>query len=152
MARSAAKPRTYRWCDACRRSFTHEDAPDGACPVCRRPTREMGKLEAIARGLMANELSTSDIRAKHRQLIRLTWTRNGMGEQYYRVIAPDIPYTKFEARVTDLLSRGADEGWVRFVFPPAPNADESLYRVEFDDEERFVLEMAALFAKPEDGA
>jgi len=44
----------------------------------------MGRLAAIARGLMANELSASDLRTKHRQLIRLIWTRNGMGERYYR--------------------------------------------------------------------
>jgi len=48
------------------------------------PLRGMGRLAAIARGLMANELSASDLRTKHRQLIRLIWTRNGMGERYYR--------------------------------------------------------------------
>jgi hypothetical protein len=145
---TSATASTYRWCDACRRSFAHEDSPDGVCPVCAKPTREMGKFGAIARGLMANELSMPDLRAKHRQLIRLTWTRNGMGERYYKVIAPEVAYPKFEAEVTGLLMRGAEEGWVRFVFPPAPSADESLYRVEFDDEERFVNEMAALFEKP----
>jgi len=109
----------------------------------------MGKFEAIARGIMANELTVSDIRGKHRQLVRLIWTKNGMGEQYYRVIRPDLAYTKFEARVTDLLMRGAEEGWVTFVLPPAPSNDESLYRVEFADEERFVQELAALFEQPE---
>ena len=106
----------------------------------------MGRLSAIARGLMANELVASDIRTKHRQLVRLIWTRNGMGERYYKVLAPDLPYNRFEARVTDLLMRGAEEGWVRFVMPPAPSADESAYRVEFDSEERFVEELAALVA------
>ena len=105
----------------------------------------MGKMSAIVRGLMSNELVSSDIRTKHRQLIRLIWTRNGMGERYYRVLAPDIPYNKFEARVTDLLCRGAEDGWVRFVFPPSPTADESAYRVEFSDDERFVQELEALF-------
>jgi len=150
MAKQA--PKTYRWCDGCRRSFSHDDAPGGICPVCGRPARDMGKFEALARGIMANELSTSDIFGKHRQLVRLIWTRNGMGERYYRVIAPDLPYPKFEARVTDLLMRGAEEGWVTFVLPPAPSADESRYRVEFEDEERFVLEMAALFAGDREAA
>ena len=139
-------PTTYLWCDTCRRSFGHADAPDGVCPVCARPVREMGKLSAIVRGVMSNELVASDIRTKHRQLIRLTWTRNGMGERYYRVLAPDLSYPRFEARVTELLCRGADEGWVRFVFPASPSNDESAYRVEFDDEERFVRELEALFA------
>ena len=106
----------------------------------------MSRLSAILRGVMANELVTSDIRTKHRQLVRLIWTRNGMGERYYRVLAPDIPYNRFEARVTELLCQGAEEGWVRFVFPPAPTGDESAYRVEFADEERFVRELETLFA------
>ena len=145
--------KTYLWCDACRRSFGHADAPAGACPVCGAPVREMGRLAAIARGLMANELVASDLGTKHRQLIRLIWTRNGMGERYYRVLAPDVSYARFEARVTDLLARGADEGWVRFVLPPAPSADEAAYRVEFDDDERFVRELEALFSPaPVDGS
>jgi hypothetical protein len=45
-----------------------------------------------------------------------------------------------------LLSRGADEGWVRFVLPPSPSSDESAYRLEFVDEERFVRELEALVA------
>jgi len=143
---NAAPAKTYLWCDAFRLSFGHTDAPDGACPVCGGSTREMGRIAALARGFMANELVASDLRTKHRQLIRLIWTRNGMGERYYKVLAPDLPYNRFEARVTELLMRGAEEGWVRFVLPVAPSADESTYRVEFDDDERFVRELSALFA------
>jgi hypothetical protein len=57
-----------------------------------------------------------------------------------------MPYNRFESKVTGLLTRGAAEGWVRFVLPAAPTADESAYRVEFVDEERFVREMEALVA------
>lgn len=139
--------KTYVWCDRCRRSYAHDDLDaSGSCPVCHEPVREMSKVSAIVRGLMSNELVASDIRTKHRQLIRLIWTRNGMGERYYRVLTPDLPYNRFEARVTELLCRGAEEGWVRFVFPPSPTGDESAYRVEFADDERFVREMEALFA------
>jgi hypothetical protein len=62
------------------------------------------------------------------------------------VLAPDMPYSRFEARVTGLLARGADEGWVRFVLPASPSADETAYRLEFVDEERFVRELEALVA------
>jgi hypothetical protein len=141
----AASAKTYLWCDACRRSFSHVDAPEGACPICGDSLREMGKLTAIMRGLMSNELVASDLRTRHRQMIRLIWTRNGQGERYYRVLAPDLPYNRFEARVTDLLCRGAEEGWVRFVFPPAPTSDDAAYRLEFTDDERFVQELEALF-------
>jgi hypothetical protein len=143
MARSSTA-KTYLWCSACRRSFAHADTPDGVCPVCAGPVREMGRLAAIARGLMANELSTSPLESKHRQLLKLIWTRNGMGEQYYRVLAPDMPYNRFEARVTALLERGAEEGWVRFVFPLSPSPDESAYTIEFVDEDRFIRELEAL--------
>jgi hypothetical protein len=146
MARDQDKSKTFLWCGACRRSFSHDDAPDGNCPVCHQPLGQVGKFSAILRGLMANELVASDLRTKHRQLIRLIWTRNGMGEQYYRVLTPDMPYNKFEARVTELLCRGAEEGWVRIVLPAAPTSDESQYKIEFDDEERFVKELEAVAA------
>ncbi|MGH2535176.1 MAG: hypothetical protein ACRDJW_23180 [Thermomicrobiales bacterium] len=137
---------TYLWCNQCRRSFSHDDAPLGVCPVCGAEARAVSKWNAILRGLMANQLMASDLPTKHRQIVRLIWTRNGMSEQYYRVLAPDMPFNKFEAGVTDLLCRGAEEGWVRIVLPPAPSADESAYRIEFVDEERFVSELD-LFAR-----
>ena len=148
MAQTAAKPHhTYLWCDACRRSFGHDElALDGRCPVCQGPLREMGKFQAILRGLMSNELAATDLFSRHRQLVRLIWTRNGMGERYFRALAPEMPYNRFEARVTELLCRGATEGWVRFVLPPAPSADETAYRVEFESDERFVAELEALVA------
>lgn len=145
MARTSSS-KTYLWCTACRRSYSHVDAPGGLCPVCGGETREMSRLAAIARGIMANEITASPLESKHRQLIRLIWTRNGAGEQYYRVLEPDMSYSRFESRVTSLLERGATEGWVRFIFPASPSADESAYRVEFVDEDRFIAELEALVA------
>ena len=149
MSRSGSG-KNYLWCSGCRRSFYHADAPTGRCPVCGATRRETSRFAAIARGIMANELTGSDLETKHRQLIRLIWTRNGMGERYYRVLAPGISYSRFESGVTGLLARGAEEGWVRFVFPPSPTPDESAYRVEFLDEERFVRELEEMFVP--DGA
>lgn len=140
--------RNWLWCDTCRRSFRHDETDDGACPVCGNPTREVGRFSAILRGLMANELAASPLISKHRQMVRLIWTRNGMGEQYYRVIAPDMSYSRFETKVTELLCRGAEEGWVKFVIPPAPRDDETEYRLELVDEDRFITELQAL-AGPE---
>ena len=112
--------------------------------MCGRPTQEIGKFSAILRGLMSNELAPSPIVSKHRQLVKLIWTHNGMGEQYYRVLAPEMSYNRFEAAVTEILCRGAEDGWVRFVIPPAPRDDESAYRLEFVDENRFIDELNAL--------
>ena len=109
----------------------------------------MSRIAAIARGLMANELTTSPLESKHRQLLKLIWTRNGMGEQYYRVLGPDMSYSRFEARMTRLMEQGAAEGWVRFIIPLAPTDDESAYRLEFVDEERFIQELEALVTPEE---
>lgn len=136
--------KTYLWCDHDKRSFRHETAPDGVCPICGRTMSPVGKGTAVLRGLMANELVASDIPTKHRQLIRLIWTRHNQGQEYYKVLAPEMPYNRFEARVTDLIARGATEGWIKIVFPPAPSADESLYKIEFVDEARFIAELESI--------
>lgn len=112
--------------------------------MCGGEARPVGKFSAILRGLMANELAPSPMVSKHRQLVRLIWTHNGMGEQYYRVIAPEMSYNKFESAVTEILCRGAEEGWVRFNIPPAPRDDESAYRLELIDEDRFINALQAL--------
>lgn len=145
MSTNASK--TYLWCTRCRRSFRHDDAPEGLCPVCSGKIQAIGKWSAMARGIMAQELAPPEIKTKHRQIIRMIWTRNGMGERYYRVLEPGIPFNRFEAEVTDLLCRGADEGWARFVLPSSPSDDESSYRLEFDDEDRFIRELSALFER-----
>lgn len=144
MPNPGSNPKTYLWCDHCRRSFRHDEVEHHACPVCGQQTREIGKFSAILRGLMANELAASPMVSKHRQLVKLIWTHNGMGEQYYRVIAPEMSYNRFEAKVTELLCQGAEEGWVKFVLPPAPRDDESAYRMELVDEDRFIAELQTL--------
>lgn len=135
---------TYLWCDTCRRSYGHDDVTGGVCPVCGNTTRSIGKFAAIVRGLMSNEMAASPLETRHRQLVRLIWTRNGMGERYYKVLTPDMPYSRFESRVTEMLCKGAEEGWVTFRLPPAPRPDESSYSIEFEDEERFIDELHAL--------
>jgi hypothetical protein len=108
--------------------------------------RELGWVSAFVRGVMAQELVPSALPSRHRAMIRMIWTANGLGERYYKTLAPPVPYAKFETRVTELLCRAADDGWVRFVFPPSPlGATDDAYRMEIDDEERFITEMAALF-------
>jgi hypothetical protein len=138
--------KTYLWCDKCRRSFRHEDAPESLCPVCGEFMRPTSKINAILRGLMANELSPSPIVTKHRQIVRLLWSRNGQGEQYYRLLEPNMAYQKFEAKVTELICRGAEEGWITIVFPAAPSTDETNYRIEYTDEDRFLAELAEIAA------
>ena len=146
--RPANTGKTYLWCDTCRRSFRHEESSDGLCPICGSPMQPTGKMNAILRGLMSNELAGSPIVTKHRQIVRLIWTRNGQGEQYYRLLQPEMPYPKFESRVTELICRGAEEGWISIVLPAAPSPDERNYRIDFVDEDRFLAELAAIAASP----
>ena len=143
MARNGTA-KTYLWCATCRRSFSHADAPNGACPVCAAPMREMSRFAAIARGFMANELTASELETKHRQLIRLIWTRNGMGEQL-------LPRAGPRHVLQPLRSQGdgaadARGGGGLGALRPAARADggRGAYRVEFVDEERFVRELEAL--------
>lgn len=136
--------RTYLWCETCRRSYRHHEVAGSACPVCGNIVRPIGKFSAILRGLMSNELAASPLETRHRQLVRLIWTANGMGERYYKVLGPEMSYARFESRVTALLCEGAEAGWVRFVLPAAPTGDESAYKLEFDDEDRFISELQEL--------
>ncbi len=103
----------------------------------------MGKMGALLRGLMATEMVASDLRSKHRQLIRMIWTRDGRGEKYYRVLEPDITYSKFEARVTDIVCKGLEEGWITLQLPVAPSTEERDYQITIGDEDRFIDQLHA---------
>ncbi len=132
------------WCKSCKRSFDLEDAPEGRCPICDDTMREMGRMRAAVRGILAQEMTASDIQTKHRQLIKLIWTQNRMGERYFQAIQPSVSYSQFERQVTELICRGAEEGWLRIIIPPAPTSDAN-YRLEFVSEERFVEELDKLY-------
>jgi hypothetical protein len=138
--------KTYLWCDECRRSFDHRDAPERVCPLCHAEMRELGWVSAFVRGFLAQEFVSSGLPSRHKTMIKMIWTANGMGERYYRTLAPPVTYPKFESRVTEYLCAAAADGWIRFVLPASPlGADETSYRMEIDDEERFILELAELF-------
>jgi hypothetical protein len=112
--------------------------------------RELGWMSAFVRGVMAQELVASGLASRHRTMIRMIWTANGMGERYYAALDPGVSYSKFESEVTDLVCRAALQGWVRIVMPHSPlGVTDDAYRLEIEDEERFVLEMSALFRKDE---
>lgn len=110
--------------------------------------RELGWMSAFVRGVMAQEMSASGIAARHKTMIKMIWTANGMGERYYNALDPGVSYSKFESAVTDFVCQAAADGWVKVVLPPSPTgASDNAYKLEIDDEERFVTEMSALFAE-----
>lgn len=92
----------------------------------------------------------SEIQKKHRQMIELIWTRSGMGERYFLAVQPrGVSFGSFIRQVTELICRGAREGWITIHLPPAPVFDDEAYRIDIDDPERFVAELEALFAEDE---
>lgn len=89
----------------------------------------------------------SEIQRRHRQMVELIWTRSGMGERYFLTVKPrGVSYGEFIRRVTGLVCRGLNEGWIRLHLPPAPVFDEDAYQIAIDDPERFVAELEAMFA------
>lgn len=108
--------------------------------------RELGWMSAFVRGVMAQEFVSSGLGTRHRTMIKLIWTANGMGERYYNALDPGVSYSKFESAVTDFVCQAAADGWVKVMMPPSPvGAATDAYRLEIDDEDRFVSEMSALF-------
>jgi hypothetical protein len=92
----------------------------------------------------------SEIQRKHRQMIELIWTRSGMGERYFLAVQPKgVSFGVFLRRVTELICRGADEGWITIHLPAAPIFDDDAYRIDIDDPDRFVAELEALFVGDE---
>lgn len=88
----------------------------------------------------------SAIQKKHRQIVELLWMRNGMGERYYLTMRPEgVSFGLFTHKVTDLVCRGAREGWIVVRFPLAPTFEDEAYGLDFVDPERFVAELEALF-------
>jgi hypothetical protein len=139
--------KTYLWCDDCKRSFEHEDTVGRLCPLCNQEMRELGWMSAFVRGVMAQELVSSGLASRHRTMIKMIWTANSMGERYYNALDPGVPYSKFESEVTDFVCKAAADGWVKVVIPASPiGATDGSYKLEIEDEERFVLEMSALFS------
>lgn len=109
-------------------------------------------MSAFVRGVMAQELVSSGLSSRHRTMIKMIWTANGMGERYFKALDPGVPYSKFESEVTDFVCQAAADGWVKIVLPPSPiGATDQSYRLEIEDEDRFVLEMSALFTTDASG-
>lgn len=116
--------------------------------MCATQMRELGWVSAFLRGVMAQEMTASGIASRHRTMIRMIWTANGMGERYFNALDPGVSYSKFESMVTDFVCQAAAEGWIRVIMPPSPlDASDGAYKLEIDDEDRFVTEMSLLFTQ-----
>ncbi len=135
-------------CDACGRRLWADPAESPACSECGGQLRTMGPLEGfVDRWFAPPDMGSSDLHRRHVQLVELLWTADGRGRELYEIVKPrKVSYSAFVSRVNGLVCRGLDEGWIEARIPRAPVPDDAAYNLIIKDPERFVDEIAALFA------
>jgi hypothetical protein len=108
----------------------------------------MALLEGIFDRLFAPPPQhVSEFFPRHLKLIELIWTADGRGREMYEALGLEkVSYTQFVTRATQVVVRGLAESWIEVDLPPAPTADDSLYRVRFVDADRWADELTAAFA------
>lgn len=124
-----------------------EEAGQPVCGDCGGPLRPMGRLEGLVdRWFAPPDQSASELYRRHVQMIELLWTAGDRAQELYRAVQPrGVSYSTFVSRVTEVVCRGVAEGWVQVSFPSIPVADDSSYRLEFLQPERFADEVSKLF-------
>lgn len=117
------------------------------CQDCGGELRRMGKLEGFFdRWFAPPDQETSELHHRHLQMIELLWTRGNRAQDLYRVIQPrGISYSGFVSRITEVVCRGIEEGWVEVTIPRTPVPKDSAYDLTFLDPERFADEVNKQF-------
>lgn len=135
------------WCRRCERTFVADDLVGGeACPACGGPTGRISWLTAALRKVGQGTVNRSEVQQKHLQLIEAIWTADGMGQRYFEICQPgSMYYSRFVRRVTELVCRGIEEGWITLTLPTNPLAPGAQYALEYQDPDRFVRELLALY-------
>jgi hypothetical protein len=134
-------------CPACGKRGWGERAA-GACVACGASVRAMSRLESLVDRLFGPAESTeSEYYHRHRQLMVLLWSADGRGQEYYNILRPGVAYSRFIARVTDIVCQGVREGWVEVRLPAVPTLDDAAYGVIFHDADRFAAEVTAAFGR-----
>ena len=137
----------FYWCPRCERTILADDlGPGEHCPVCDSATQRISWLTAALRKVSQGPERRSDLQQKHLQLIQAIWTADGMGQRFFEICQPGgMYYSRFVRRVTELVCRGVEEGWIALTLPAQPLAPDARYAIEYRDPERFVRELQALF-------
>jgi hypothetical protein len=137
--------RVRRVCAGCGKRSWGESA-DGACPICGGALRPMTRFEGFMdRWFGPSEAFESEFYHRHRQLMELMWASDGRGQEYYNILRPGVPYSRFTKRVTEIVCQGILEGWVEIRLPPVPTTDDSAYGVVFKDPDRFAAAVTEAF-------
>ena len=140
-------PERLHWCPACERTLLAGDlGPGDRCPTCDNVTERISWLTAALRKVSQGPERRTELQQKHLQLIQAIWTADGMGQRFFEVCQPGgMYYSRFVRRVTELICRGVEEGWITLTLPAHPLAPDARYTIEYRDPERFVRELQALF-------
>lgn len=140
-------PEPLYWCQRCEQTHLADDLVAGAgCPRCGGPTSRISWLTAALRKVGQGTANRSEVQQKHLQLIEAIWTADGMGQRYFEICQPgSMYYSRFVRRVTELICRGIEEGWIELVTPAHPLVPNARYAIEHRDPDRFVRELTALF-------
>ena len=140
-------PDTLHWCQTCERTLLAIDLVDGRdCPACGCATRRISWLTAALRKVGQGTGNRSEVQQKHLELIQAIWTADGMGQRYFEICQPgSMYYSRFVRRVTELICRGIEEGWIVLNLPAHPLLPGARYALDYRDPERFVRELQALF-------
>ena len=146
-------PEPLYWCQRCEQTHIADDLVDGgACPVCGGATGRISWLTAALRKVGQGTANRSEVQQKHLQLIETIWTADGMGQRYFEICQPgSMYYSRFVRRVTELICRGIEEGWIELVLPVHPLVPNPRYAIEHRDPDRFVRELTALFPSEKAG-
>ena len=135
-------------CKGCGRRARSED-PDGTCRVCGSALRSMTRFEGfVDRWFGSSEALESEFYHRHRQLMELLWSSDGRGQEYYNILRPGVPYSRFTRRVTEIVCQGIVEGWVEVRLPAVPTTDDAAYGVVFKDPDRFAAAVTEAFPPP----
>jgi len=134
-------------CARCGQRFWLEPGGRLSCEECGGELRQMGPFERFVDNWFAPpETHDSAMHRRHLQLVELLWTADSRGRELYEIVNPKrVSYSAFVKRVTPLVCRGLDEGWIVADLPRAPVPDDAAYGLTIKDADRFADELGRLF-------
>lgn len=134
-------------CDQCGARVWQQEATGHECKGCGGRLRKMGRLEGLVdRWVAPPQQTVSELHHRHVQMIELMWTAGDRAHELYLAIQPrGVSYSGFISRITHVVCRGIEEGWVEVRLPPSPVADDSAYQLTFLDPDRFADEVLKEF-------
>jgi hypothetical protein len=142
------QPRVRRVCSGCGKRTTGATV-EGSCAICGAPFRPLTRWEGLVdRWFGSSETLESEFYHYHRRLMELLWTSDGRGQEYYNILRPGVPYSRFIQRVTDIVIQGVQDGWIELRLPLVPTPDDSAYGVVFKDPDRFAAAVTEAFPAP----